>query len=278
MVSKESGTNYIFSNRFLKQVVAGLVTAACIYSCRAPEDFPIVPNIGFDQVIFKDLTDQPDSLILFIDFEDGDGDLGLNRDENDYPYQDFDFVVDEDGRIVTLSATDTRPPYYQFAFESGQNPDKISDTDNRPVFSCDNYDFLFINEDRNVFIPKGTKTTDIDLSQFHLDTLFVVKNENRNNIFVDFFRKRGSNYEFIDWKRAFDENGCGIDFNARFPIFDVQSLNSSLEGTIKYSMTSSGFNVLIRTDTFKLRVKIKDRRLHDSNVIETGDLTLESLK
>ena len=275
MVNKESRGNYIFSiclNLIL------ILFGANLLSCNAPDAFPIVPKIGFDQVIFKDLTDAPDSLIIYINFEDGDGDLGLNRDENDYPYQDFDFVIDEDGRIVTLNATDVRPPFYQFSFESGKNSSIVSQTDNRPTFSCDDYDILYINEERNIFIPKDANTNNIDLTQFHQDTLYVIKNENRNNIFVDFHRKRGSAYEVIDWKRAFDTNGCGIDFNARFPIFDLQSLNSSLEGTIKYGMVSSGFNVLIRTDTFKLTVKIKDRQLHDSNVIETGDLTLQDLR
>ncbi|MFY0651811.1 MAG: hypothetical protein JXQ96_07240 [Cyclobacteriaceae bacterium] len=263
-------TSHAFFLSFLLAIILG--------SCSAPEDFSTTPSIEFDQIVYKDLEDAPDSLILFIDFQDGDGDLGLSRDENDYPYQDFDFVIDEDGRIVTLGATDVRPPFYRFAFESGSNPEIISEKDNRPGFSCDDYDLLFINENRDVFIPKGTKTTEINLAEFREDTLYVIKNENRNNIFVDFYRKRGSGYEFIDWKRAFDVNGCGIDFNARFPIFDQTSLGSSLEGTIKYSMTSSGFNILIRTDTFKLKVKIKDRLLNDSNIIESRDLTLADIK
>ncbi len=257
-------------------IVACLLS--CIaWSCSAPDPFPITPRIEFNQLVYKEFENEPDSLILFIDFQDGDGDLGLNSDENDYPYQDFDFVVDEDGRIVTLGATDTRPPYYRLAFDSGVPPQLISETDNRPPFSCDDYDLLFINDDRDVFVPKGTKRENIDLDVFTEDTLYVVKNENRNNIFVDFYRKRNGNYEFIDWKRAFDENGCGVDYNARFPIFDPKSVGSSLEGTIKYGMVSSGFFALIRTDTFKIKVKIKDRQLHTSNEVESGDLTLRGI-
>jgi hypothetical protein len=245
-----------------------------------------------NSIVFKDLEDAPDSLVIYLDFEDGDGDLGLNREENDYPYHDFDFVIDENGRIVTLGATDVTPPFYQFTFlteeEKRKNnlptPPQISATDTRPAFSCDNYDFLYINESRDIFIPNGTDLNDIDLTRFHKDTLYVVKNERRNNIFVEFLELKGSDsagadtYEVIDWTRAFDLNGCGPDFNARFPIFDVQSLNSSLEGTIKYGMVSSGFNVLIRTKIFKLRIKIKDRLGHDSNVIETRNLTLQDLR
>lgn len=260
-------------------------------SCSAPEEFPTTPRIELNNIVFRDIEDAPDSLVIYLDFEDGDGDLGLNRDENDYPYHDFDFVLDSNGKIVTLGATDVVPPLRQFTFlsddkrrEFNVSTPEISATDNRPPFSCDDYDFLYINETRDVFIPNGTDLTNIDLTGFSLDTLYVIKNENRNNIFVEFLKLRGSDsngedtYEVIDWTRAFDVNGCGPDFNARFPIFDVQSLNSSLEGTIKYAMTSSGFNVLIRTDVFKLRIKIKDRKGHDSNIIETRNLTLQDIR
>ena len=260
-------------------------------SCSAPEEFPTTPKIELNNIVFKDIEDAPDSLVIYLDFQDGDGDLGLNRDENDYPYHDFDFVLDSNGKIVTLGATDVVPPLRQFTFLSDDDrrqynlpTPEISATDNRPPFSCDDYDFLYINETRDIFIPNGTDLTNIDLTGFSLDTLYVIKNENRNNIFVEFLKLRGSDsngedtYEVIDWTRAFDVNGCGPDFNARFPIFDVQSLNSSLEGTIKYAMTSSGFNVLIRNDVFKLRIKIKDRKGHDSNIIETRNLTLQDIR
>jgi hypothetical protein len=42
-------------------------------------------------------------------------------------------------------------------------------------------------------------------------------------------------------------------------------------------MVSSGFFALIRTDTFKIKVKIKDRQLHTSNEVESGDLTLRGI-
>ncbi|MFT7032156.1 MAG: hypothetical protein ACJA2S_000654 [Cyclobacteriaceae bacterium] len=260
-------------------------------SCNAPEEFPTTPRIELNNIVFRDIEDAPDSLVIYLDFEDGDGDLGLNRDENDYPYHDFDFVLDSNGKIVTLGATDVTPPLRQFTFltdaeqrEFNVPTPEISATDNRPPFSCDDYDFLYINENRDIFIPSGSDLTNIDLTGFSLDTLYVIKNEDRNNIFVEFLKLVGSDsngedtYEVIDWTRAFDLNGCGPDFNARFPIFDVQSLNSSLEGTIKYAMTSSGFNILIRTDMFKLRIKIKDRRGNDSNVLETRNLTLQDIR
>lgn len=290
MKGREFVENYnLRSCAFL--VLMTIFIGAISLSCSAPEEFPTTPKIELNNIVFRDLEDAPDSLVIYLDFEDGDGDLGLSRDENDYPYHDFDFVLDADGRIVTLGATDVNPPFRQFTFLSDEDQRRfqvstpeISTTDNRPPFSCDDYDFLYINETRDVFIPNGTDLTNLDLTGFQKDTLYVIKNESRNNIFIEFLKLNGSDsngedrYEVIDWTRAFDLNGCGPDFNARFPIFDVQSLNSSLEGTIKYAMTSSGFNVLIRTDIFKLRIKIKDRQGHDSNVIETQNLTLQDIR
>lgn len=57
MVNKESRGNYTFSI-CLNLII--ILFGANLLSCNAPDAFPIVPKIGFDKVVFKDLTDAPD--------------------------------------------------------------------------------------------------------------------------------------------------------------------------------------------------------------------------
>ena len=42
-------------------------------------------------------------------------------------------------------------------------------------------------------------------------------------------------------------------------------------------MVSYGFKSVLENETFKLKIKIKDRSLNNSNIIETQDFTLNSI-
>lgn len=259
-----------------------LIVMSCIFTaCNSPEPLSTVPKIILNNIAYKEIDSGQDSLILFIDFEDGEGDLGLDANESIHPYHEYDMIIDADTTFVTLNGNNQAPfgvitPAF-FSPPSLSSP-LFSNTDNRPEFSCDHYEIGYLNGDQNIFVRLETADNiDLDLNVFSIDTLYVSRNESRFNIYVDFFRKVGDDYEFVDWKRAFDENGCGFDFNARFPIFDEENIGSSLEGTIKYTMRSSGFNIILREDVFKLRFSIQDRGLNRSNVIETEDLTLRGL-
>ena len=42
-------------------------------------------------------------------------------------------------------------------------------------------------------------------------------------------------------------------------------------------MVSYGFNSVLKNDIFKIKIKIKDRNLNDSNVIESPEITLEQI-
>ena len=90
--------------------------------------------------------------------------------------------------------------------------------------------------------------------------------------------KNGENYEIIDWKKIFDkEYSCGLDFDSRFPPLNISSNSQSITGNLTYSMVSYGFKSILENETFKLKIKIKDRGLNNSNIIETQDFTLTSI-
>ena len=93
-----------------------IISTGVLSGCYNPPEFPIEPTIKFSDIIFKQVENRPDSLILVIEFQDGDGDLGLRADENDIPYNDVWFF--DKGNGIPLAYADrftppwdTLPPY-----------------------------------------------------------------------------------------------------------------------------------------------------------------------
>ncbi len=307
--------------RSAKLIALSILLSITLFSCFRPDDFDDVPRIVFDDLRFVEVAGNiPDSLILTIDFQDGDGNIGLLESET-LPFNSsrdgdllfahaFDFIIDANNRFVTLNGEGFEPPFDRTFLDSGPNglilrtdPNSdFSEFDNRPAeFDCQFYVVdsieafwgvpfppyrldIFEFECANFNDPCVIRDSLLDSSgnsffQTKLDTFYIAKNESNKNIFVDFFRRRNGEYEFIDWTRAFSENGCGRDFNARFPIFDrdINKNGKALEGTIRYGMQSEGFRLLLRNDTFKVQVRIIDRELNVSNTVESPDLTLQQI-
>lgn len=252
---------------------------AIISGCKEPDPFPNTPSISFERLRFVETADNtPDSLILEFNFEDGDGDLGIESDETFPPFHDFDFIVDSTGRAVTLSADDVVLPFYRYVPYTNKST-LYSEDDSRPAYSCDDYDTLRINEARDTYIPQGANPNFQGSEEFHVDTLFIVKNETRSNMYVDFYWDRVGNgdFELLDWAYITNEFGCGETFNGRFPILDEDNMGTSLQGLIKYSMISSGFEIVLRNYPFKLKFWIYDRSLNKSNEVETPVFTMDQL-
>ena len=223
-----------------------VLTGACF---NAPE-FPIVPEIEYQNITFKPKgTGAFDSLILLISFKDGDGDLGLAAEETgcvneDICYNSKFYFVKSDDSLVTYEDKRTNPAFS--ALPDFTNP-----------FNCINWE---IRRNANNVVQ---------------DTVYFELNPDHHNIEVDFLVKNpdGSFTEF-DWTKEFFYPNCGVTFDGRFPILYEDRPGSPLEGTIRYGMGSSGFRILFSLKTIKLRVQIKDRALHRSNIIETPEFTL----
>jgi hypothetical protein len=105
-----------------------------------------------------------------------------------------------------------------------------------------------------------------------LDTFYYKKNPTYANIDVEFWIKEGSGYKLFDWEKEF----CTISFNQRFPV--LSDKEGPLEGSLQYAMVTSGMKNLFSIKTLKLKVRIRDRDLNISNVIETPDFTLDKIK
>ena len=78
---------------FTKGSIAISLMVFTISACFVAPEFPNEPTISFNSIVFKKGETQfdQDSLILSINFQDGDGDLGLRNEGEDVrdPYHDL---------------------------------------------------------------------------------------------------------------------------------------------------------------------------------------------
>lgn len=212
------------------------ISTLAVTACNRAPELPVIPVITFEDVVFKEVNG-PDSLIVSIYFEDGDGDLGLTSGDVNDPYHPYDVVLDSNGDTISIGSQPGLPPY---------NP----------------IDYIIVRDQNGEAI----------------DTILVELNENHYNYFVRFFTKRNGQYTEFNWRDA----PYYQTFDGRFPLLnrslsDGQLRDRPLEGILRYGMTSSGWLFLFR-DTVKISVQIQDRALHKSNIVESPDFTLESIR
>ena len=227
-------------------VLLGLLTILVSACFNAPE-FPNEPSIAFNNIIFKHgaLETDPDSLILTLDFRDGDGDLGLRSD-----------------------GPDTGAPYHDlWVFINVNNPDslvKLSDRNTPQYDTLPPYEFPY--KCINYTLAGG-------------DTIYVQPNEFHNNIYIDFFVKKNGVYTEFIFADLFAPECNPLTFNGRYPILNEPDPNRDrpLEGNLKYKMESAGWELVFRQDTLKLDIYIYDRALNKSNMISTPDFVLKNI-
>ncbi|WP_226388784.1 hypothetical protein [Penaeicola halotolerans] len=150
--------------KYIKFFILGLAFMSFLACNRPPDDFPSVPEISWDKVEFKEVNG-PDSLVVTINFKDAEGDLGLRGNEQNPPFQPFDFVRDNLGQFINYSNDPAFPPY---------NP----------------LDWVIV-ENRNATEESA-----------RFDTLLVERNPNHFNISVKFFVKQNGAYNEFRWEDA----------------------------------------------------------------------------
>lgn len=261
-----------------------LILSVCLLAgCFRPPEFPDEPEIEFEDIVFKPGA-EVDTLLLSINFQDGDGDLGLSGLEDEFPYHPFDIVVDSNGDTVFFrdgfrqynnSTKVAVPPFYRVSPDN--TSELLSTTDNRPEsFTCQSFEFLTQEVERTTVV-NGEEITTTD--EIPVDSIYIVPNPSHNNFYVEFERKVNGQYVLFDFRNVARNDFCGDDFNGRFPIFDQINFEegNALAGTIEYNMFSIGFDLAFRRDTFRINATIRDRALNLSNTVSTPDFTLESI-
>lgn len=141
-----------------------MLVLACLQACVQEPNFPMTPNISFRSIqkITKTTSDgfggntKIDSLILGVNFQDGDGDLGLtDADAKANPkYRDFkNFVVDvliqKNGKFVPVVLNPALGGRMNFNFKPNQKPGPIEGTvfySAQFVYAFRGYSPLFTNK------------------------------------------------------------------------------------------------------------------------------------
>ena len=281
-------------------------------SCFDPPEFPAVPQIEYERIEFINSQDPSefDSLNLYINFKDGDGDLGFSATPADIsaPYHPSFFYQENNGKIEQLSTVSGFIGDDEYDLLEIPDPQKgklvTFSTRKKPEYSflpdddkCGGsnslkyYEYLAgpIDPDggaadgRRLLIEAralaalgpGVELVDsfpkTNPTYYQIrDTLYFTPNQEHYNIEVDFLIKdplAPDGFTEFDWREEY----C-TTFDGRFPVFSDKK--SSIDGTLRYTMTSLGFTSVFSIKTLKLRVSIKDRARNTSNIIYTPEFTL----
>lgn len=280
--------------KILKGVAIFLLSIILFGSCFEPPDLPATPSIEFQSIEFKEVGgfSDPDSLILYINFKDGDGDLGLSSEDISDPFHEITFFLEKGDGVLEEVSTAMRytnlPPFINATGQTGKlatiRTRKKPGYESLPAyvapFTCTSYifDSVYVSQEHKAIFDDTYNIYDtLRSTQFPdvyvlLDTFYYQINPTHYNIEVDFLTKNndGTFTEF-DWRGQF----C-TTYDGRFPILAEKP--RALEGTLRYGMTSTGFLSLFSTKTLKLRIKIRDRSLKESNIAETGEFTLNQIR
>lgn len=136
-----------------------LLTTLTLASCFDDPDFGVAPRITNVDVQVKQATETQDSLIVRVEFEDGDGDLGFFQGEEGEPY-------------FRIPNPNTGEPYWLW----DENDTSL------PPFNCRDY--------RDVPLTEGDTI---------IDTIRVEYNEAYFNYSIDVYTKEDGQYEEFDF-------------------------------------------------------------------------------
>jgi len=283
--------------------------------CEKVPEFPITPSIKLNDLYFLDSFDasESDTLVVELRFQDGDGDLGLDGLDNAKPYHSSNFfVANQNGDMVPLSTysaigsdNTSFPLIFEFpGLDDVYDPEssiqgKLATDKTRDIpgfeflpknefpYSCINYQlidkiYLWGNSQ---WIDDTYNITDT-LTQYEPDVyeisdtfFYTEKNPGSENISVEFFYKNSSGvFVPFDWVTDVRPPECSFPFDSRFPVLGLKEGGSPLEGVLRFYMIGLSFEPLFGNSTLQLVIKIKDRKLHESNAVTTGEFTLNSIK
>lgn len=127
-----------------------------------------------------------------------------------------------------------------------------------------------------VVISIGYTDGDGDLGLDDADTIYPFGSNDPHyyNLMIDYLKWDGSTFvetPLLSWNQQAQQYDT-ISFNARFKRLVFNDEEKAISGTIDYKMMV--FNPLSPNDTIKFKIRLIDRALHESNTIETEDITL----
>lgn len=298
--------------RVIKRIVFVCFCSLAVSACFEPPDFGNTPRIEFNKIEFKKNGATSEELILHLDFQDGDGDLGLSTlGDTEFPYQgayyylhnglgDTTAIVpkrrqDQNGVIYTLlnfcDANDgiCTPLTGKIVTNKTRNLPNYSYLPvYNPISSCPPYQTIttIIGDDDlprpGVVVPFSVidntyeieDTLRLSGKDYALisDLLLYKVNPNTNNIEVRFWQFENGDY--VEYKFP----GCQNYFG-RFETSATDTYaGRPIEGKIRYTMKNSAFLATFGSRSIKVTVQIRDRALNVSNTIESPVFELNEIR
>jgi hypothetical protein len=282
--------------RVIKGIVLFCFSIVAFSACFEAPVFSDTPRIIFKDIKFKEVGEASDydTLVLYLDFKDGNGDLGLsplNEDDFEIPFNsEFYFLAD--GLGDTIPIVSTVRENYTILNEEGL-PGKIVTNKTRllpnygylPTYdptSCINYSFL-----TEVLVP----LTSVDDSYDIQDTVAVGgknyakiqeavlyrPNPNHYNIEIKFWVFDGATNDFIEYN--WFEEYC-ITYDGRFTTSlspNPTYIDRPIEGTLRYAMANPSFLAIFGVNQLKISARIRDRELNVSNTVYTQVFDLNKI-
>jgi len=106
---------------------------------------------------------------------------------------------------------------------------------------------------------------DIGLDDNEKDPPFDTTSYYYYNLYCDYYEKDDQN----GWQRGLDLAGDSITFAYRLERIIVKGKQRGIKGSMDVTMNTFKNPFSTQSDTIKFRIKLIDRALHESNVIET---------
>lgn len=283
-----------------------VITLIVAIGCDKNEDpgYPETPQIEFVDLTFDEQSPNGhwDSLVLTIHYRDGDRDLGLTGEEVDFPFHPINCFLENKGSLKPIGVEKRYFDLDQFflTVDDGETRKlatirsrKKAQYSTMPPFDPCHYlldtTFAVSGEDKAIIDASYNIRDTLHSNSFPdvfmiKDSLYYEINENHFNILIEYLIEQpDGSFAPLDWQ---DQCDPAFTFKGRFPqITSTERIElnpfainpeSKWEGTLTWALKSRGFKIRTGDKKIKLRVKIKDRALHDSNVIETPVGTLES--
>jgi hypothetical protein len=239
-----------FKNKLGQLILSAplLLTALLLMGCPEPPEFENTPRISFEKLEFTTRQNETneniveDVLTLSINFEDGDGDLGLSDGDRFAPFNQYNVPLNENNELIFLGSRPNLPPY---------NP--------LDYFAVPLGDTVIVGTDQGTFLVTA-------------DTFLIERNDRYYNIFIKTFYNPPGASDFIELK--WEEAPYFQTFNGRFPILNTEDYTRPINGTLSYDLVSLGFRGIFRNYPMYIETYIVDRAGNKSNVIQTETIQI----
>jgi hypothetical protein len=284
--------------RLLSSMLILIGSISFFGSCFEPPQFSKRPEITVSKIEFYETPGlDADTLVLYIDFRDGDGDMGfdgLNQQHSSDPFHPNYYylegpsstIVKNPTDQVTVNAPDPIPSSLPVLKDLGNTGKLVRlRTRNKPGYEylpplnsgdlgCRNYRIQYliipytqpdIVDDSYNIVARSSRG-DVIVQ----DTLYYTTNRNHYNLRIRFYQRVGSSLQEYSW-----ENNFCTTFNSRYPV--LSETEGPTEGTLKYKMTSIGFLAVFGVRPIALDVIVSDRALNRDSV-RVPEFTLDQIR